>query len=631
MAPGYSGKLLRVNLTRLHCTEEPIAPYLDWIGGRGLGAFLLARQQMPAHPTPEQEAIVISAGPLVATGIPLATRTAVCARNQLSGGISYSNVGGDFAGRLKMAGYDAVVISGASRMPVYLLLQSSTATLVKAGSLWGLTISDLRRALLNRYGPASLSFLGIGPAGEQEVAISCLMADQAHAAGWGGSGAIFGAKKLKAIVAVGEQPVTVFDEAGLRAKIQQLNWRIDASEAAAGLVRGGTHGMAGAGGFTGLVPTGVKNLQDEYLPPEESAPISEAHFKQWEVGRAGCLGCGVKCLHRYSMNSATYGKLAGEGMHANSVRGLASNWGVNNPEALLAAHLLCNEYGLDVDGVSAAVAFALEAASAGLLDRAGAGKHPLEWGNGPALVELVRQIGRNEGLGSLLGKGVYRAAQEIGPDSLPLAMAVKKVGINEQGLRSHRAWALGVMVSTRGGGHLGGSPQTENRRISPEVGQRLFNNPKAGEPAAYQGKGQLAAWTEGLKAVVDSLGLCYFLYGWYDVSLGNPAELAELLYLTTGIRLSGNDLHSRGLRCHTLERRLNYIYGGYTRRDDTLPDRFFDTQVSDGPYRGAHLDRTGVEQMLDEYYTWLGWDSATGLPTQQTLQAYGLDFLAGNG
>jgi aldehyde:ferredoxin oxidoreductase len=208
-------------------------------------------------------------------------------------------------------------------------------------------------------------------------------------------------------------------------------------------------------------------------------------------------------------------------------------------------------------------------------------------------------------------------------------MTVKKVGINEQGLRSHRAWTLGIMTSTRGGGHLGGSPQTENRRISSEIGRRIFNNPNAGDPTSYEGKGKIVAWTEGLKSIIDSLGLCYFVYGWYELSIGNPDELAELLYLVTGMTMSGDELLRWGFRCHTMERQFSAVHGGYSRQDDKLPERFFDTEVSSGPYQGAHLDHDEVEKMLDEYYAYLGWDIQSGLPTEETLKELELDFLMG--
>jgi aldehyde:ferredoxin oxidoreductase len=621
---GYSGKILWVDLSRAEFREESTENYLEWIGGRGLGSFLLYTHQQPGGASPEREFIILAAGPLVATGLPLGTRTAVVARNRLSGGVSYSNVGGDFGTRLKMSGYDALVIYGVSQAPVYLLLQGGKANLLDANPLTGLKISELRQALYAAHSSTSLSFLAIGPAGEKGAPISCLIADQAHAAGWGGSGAILGAKKLKAVVAVGDQPVPVFDEERIRRKIRHLNWRISTSEAAAGLMRGGTHGMAGAGGFSGLVPTGVRNLQDEYSSPAQAAPIKEEAFRRWETGRVGCLGCGVQCLHVYQMESSKYGGLVSEGMHANSVRGLASNWGVDDPEDLLMAHTLCNEYGLDVDGVSAAVAFALECAEQGILPEEQPGGVRLKWGDGPSAVELVRQIGEGTGLGRLLAKGVFQAAREIGKGSPELAMTVKRVGINEQGLRSHRAWALGVMTSTRGGGHLGGSPQTENRRISPQIGDRIFKNPEAGNPGAYSGKGRLVAWTEGLKCVVDSLGLCYFVYGWYDLSLGNPDELAELLHLATGLNMDGDELHRRGLACHTLERHFSHLHAGHTRQDDKLPERFFRSTVSGGPYQGAHLDHDQVEKMLDEYYAYLGWDIQTGVPTPETLKGLGI-------
>ncbi len=627
MTNQHSGKLLWVNLSSGELREEPSAGYREWIGGRSLGSYLLARHGRRGEPAPEHELIVIAPGALVATPLPLATRTAVVAWNRLSGGISSSNVGGDFGIRLRMAGYDAIAVVGVSPTPVYLLLEDARAMLVDAQALTGLMISDLRRALHRAHRSAFTSFLGIGPAGEREVAISCLIADRAHAAGWGGSGAIFGAKQLKAIVAVGDRRPPGYDQAGLGEKARQLSWRIGASEAAAGLIRGGTHGMAGAGGFSGLVPTGVRNLQDEYLSPAESTPINEQTFSKWELERVGCTGCSVRCMHVYRIESDRYGTLVSEGMHANSVRGLASNWGVDDPQDLLMAHTLCNEYGLDVDGVSSAVAFALESAERGVLSREQEGDVRLAWGDGPSAVELVRQIGEGTGLGRMLGKGTFSAAQEIGQGSHQWAMMVKRVGLNEQGLRSHRAWALGIMTATRGGGHLGGSPQSENRRFSPEVGQRLFDNPRAGEPGAYQGKGALVAWTEGLKCVVDSLGLCYFIYGWYDPSLGNPDELAELLRLATGSKMTGSDLYRAGLRCHTLERHLSFLRGGFSRPDDILPDRFFDTEVSSGPYSGAHLDREQVDKMLDEYYAYLGWDSETGLPSEERLRELGLDFL----
>ena len=78
---------------------------------------------------------------------------------------------------------------------------------------------------------------------------------------------------------------------------------------------------------------------------------------------------------------------------------------------------------------------------------------------------------------------------------------------------------------------------------------------------------------------------------------------------------------------HTLERQLSYKLAGYQRKNDTLPDRIFDTPVSGGPYAGEHLDRQQTERMLDEYYKYLGWDVDSGLPTSDQLKTLGLEYL----
>ena len=243
------------------------------------------------------------------------------------------------------------------------------------------------------------------------------------------------------------------------------------------------------------------------------------------------------------------------------------------------------------------------------------------------MVKLTHQIALKEGLGSLLGQGAFEASQQIGKGSDRWAMTTKKVGINEQGIRSHKAWALGVMTSSRGGGHLGGSPQTENRLISPEIGKNLFGVPSAGNPVEYKGKGKLVAISAIIKVIIDSLGLCYFAYGWYELSLGNLEELAEMYYLATGIKLTGKDLYEKGLRIHALERYLSYRLGGYSRKDDIVPDRFFDAPVQGGPYQGAHLDRDQVEIALDEYFKTLKWDLESGLPPKEYLIQNGLDHI----
>ncbi|MBM3299691.1 MAG: aldehyde:ferredoxin oxidoreductase, partial [Deltaproteobacteria bacterium] len=76
-----------------------------------------------------------------------------------------------------------------------------------------------------------------------------------------------------------------------------------------------------------------------------------------------------------------------------------------------------------------------------------------------------------------------------------------------------------------------------------------------------------------------------------------------------------------------LERAFD-VRQGLRRDDDTLPDKFFDTPLAKGKYKGAVLDRTKFEQMKDEYYELRGWDKRTGVPTKEKLMELGLATVA---
>jgi aldehyde:ferredoxin oxidoreductase len=284
--------------------------------------------------------------------------------------------------------------------------------------------------------------------------------------------------------------------------------------------------MAGVGGWSGKVPTSVRNLQEEFWDGEKSARISEAAFHPMEKKRTACWNCPLSCLHLYETERDGK-RIEVEGMHANSVRGLGSNLDLDDPAALLEAHRLCNESGLDVDGVAAALGWAIECFERGLLGPADTDGLELRWGNGEAILALIGMIAERKGFGRLLGEGVLEAAKTVGRGSEQFAMHVKGVGLNEQGVRSHKAWGFGMAVSARGGGHLNGSPQTENRQISSWTGQWLFGNENAGVPGSYGGKGRLVAWYEIYKAIVDSVGMCYFTSGWYDPALADIEPLSR--------------------------------------------------------------------------------------------------------
>src|SRR3990170_6639609 len=140
MPNGYMGKILRANLSTGELrTEEPDERlYRDYIGGYGIGARLLYSEMSPgADPLGPANILGFATGPLTGTAALFGNRYTVFAKSPLTGGWGDANSGGDFGPALKFAGFDAVLISGVSSKPVYLLLDSGKAQLKDASHLWG--------------------------------------------------------------------------------------------------------------------------------------------------------------------------------------------------------------------------------------------------------------------------------------------------------------------------------------------------------------------------------------------------------------------------------------------------------------------------------------------------------------
>jgi aldehyde:ferredoxin oxidoreductase len=66
------------------------------------------------------------------------------------------------------------------------------------------------------------------------------------------------------------------------------------------------------------------------------------------------------------------------------------------------------------------------------------------------------------------------------------------------------------------------------------------------------------------------------------------------------------------------------VKDGVRRKDDTLPRRYFEEPVPDGPSKGEVIVQEEFDRMLDEYYNLHGWDE-NGIPTPKTLRKLGID------
>jgi aldehyde:ferredoxin oxidoreductase len=88
-----------------------------------------------------------------------------------------------------------------------------------------------------------------------------------------------------------------------------------------------------------------------------------------------------------------------------------------------------------------------------------------------------------------------------------------------------------------------------------------------------------------------------------------------------------DEILSVGERINNLARAFN-VREGFTRADDTFPERLMTEPIPGGVSKGHFISREELKLMLDEYYIARGWDVKTGSPTRTTLKALNLEYAA---
>lgn len=612
---GYAGRILSVDLTRGCFSVQSTLDHLSFVGGRGINQLLLFNLlDAGTDSLGPESVIVLGAGPMVGTLVPGASRLSVDFKNVITGGVGSANCGGHFAAELKFAGFDHVVITGRAPKPTYLLLTDSGALFRDASDLVGCDTWETENRIKRAERDERIKTLTIGLAGENLVKFACIIGDRGRAAAYGGSGAVLGSKNLKAIAVRGTGGVKVADPQGLIQRTEQyLREVVNPNRLVQLRRRGGTllpHLLPGENGRHA-----ARNLSDEFWPREAIESVSREKINRYLVRRQSCFNCPEYCSSIYSI-----GRYRCEGFHANAFRAFGSNIDNRSAEIALEANALANLYGLDYDHTSAAIAWAMECYESGLLNRSETGGIDLRWGNGPAALQLIHNIAHRKAFGDYLANGVYEASKAIGSGSENHAVLVKKNTLMEASMRSHRGWALGIVTSTKGGGHLRGATGMEFQSVPPEICQQLLGLPSIPGPTSYQGKAEMVIWQEMYKGVVDMMGLCAISTMWLDHRLFRPEVICDFYSLVTGRHAEGPDLMRAGLKLQNLERSFNLLHAGFDRKDDMPPARFCETPISRGEYAGERIELDRWNSMLDSYYSLHGWDVRTGRPLKKTLR-----------
>ena len=610
-----------VNLTTGKINLQPTDPELQrkFLGGRGLGAAYLYRLVPPeVKPFDPENCIIFASGPLNGTPWPTSSRYHVTFKSPATGAYGYANAGGHFGPELTRAGYDAVIVTGKAPAPVYLEIREGKISILPAEEFWGQPTSFTEETLRGRSGGRVAA---IGQAGENLVRISAIINDGGRAAARTGPGAVMGSKNLKALQVIGSKKPPLTPEFSTLARNTSLY--LTNHPDAKSLMEGSTLFLMSIKNLVGDLPArNHQSAQVAYI-----GNLDQKAFEQKWIKRKGCSACPMRCS-RISKAVTAEGEIIIEGPEYETTDALGPMVNNSDPDVVIQANFLCNEYGLDTISTGVCIAFAMECHQRGILDNP---DFTLEWGDPSSILGLIEAIALRKGLGDVLAEGVARAAEVIGKGADRFALHVKGVEMPRQEPRVSKAFGLGHATSNRGADHMYGLPGMDSAGLW-DAARKIFPEeilPELMDSLDETYKPDLLEYGENFCAVVDSLGLCKFSTAQtYVVMVDEIAAGLRAL----GIPVSAGDLLQAGERIVNLERLYN-IRHGFDSRLDKLPGRFIEeplevyefTPAGEGKQAGRSETPVMIarindfDAMLQRYYRLRGWD-VDGKPTPDTLE-----------
>ena len=645
---GYAGKILSVDLSQGEISRASLSREMarTYLGTRGFIARTLWDEVGPeVDALGPDNVLIFSTGPLCGTTVPSGAIFCIGAKSPLTGLIGWTTIGGHWAHKLKLAGYDFLLVKGKASQPVYLWIDDDRVEIREAAHIWGQDGRTTNKMVKDEIGDYEIDVAVIGPAGEKLVKGANIMATVGHSASYG-MGAVMGSKNLKAVAVRGTQDIRIARPGPYTRVWQQFMDDIMNDPVAMGSgMRLGTTSLLKTANELGEL--GTRNFQGAFF--EGADKISgERLAETYLLKTRGCSPCSI-CCDRFSVvNDGPFKGTWVSGPEYATLGSFGSKLGNDNLASILRANELCDLYGLDLYFVGDAIAFSTELHEKGIISRQDTDGLDLTWGNYEAMLALIEKIGRREGFGDLLAEGATEAAREIGKGAEYYAIEIKGAAISSEDPRANNENALGAMLSTRGGDANNSWARTTNysaetlKRFGIELSAEViaqrdnrsarqgYGDLSHGLPTGIKGIGRLTKWWEDRGVVVDLMGVCKLLWAAY-LSYGEKLEarmdmLAGLYSAATGISVQAEDLLEGAQRVHTLEKAFNIREKDVSRKDDRVPERFLKEPMPTGPAEGKVFENPDV--YLDEYYEARGWDVSSGRPTAEGYRKLGLGNVA---
>ena len=629
---GYMGKVLKINLTTREVSEYPFSDEERrlFIGGKTMAAKILGDHLTGKEKAfSEENLLVVTTGPMTGSGAPSSSRFNISTLSPQTGYITSSNCGGHFGYYLKKAGLDALILTGRCETPSWIEINNGNVIFHDAQDIWGMKTGETQQALdgkmrLKNGRVRKNGKICIGPAGENLVLYSCIVSNE-RVSGRGGTGAVMGWMRLKAVCASGNKEVPVYDrEKMVRHTQKWFRYLRKHPLTGSQLPKLGTAGLVSAMQMKHILST--KNYT--YGQYDEFEKVSgEELAEKYNIVNKGCLTCPIRCARTVEVNGQQV-----KGPELETLVLLGGGILNNDLESILKWNYELDELGMDTISCANTISYAMEANEKGLWDNG------LKFSETGELSKIFEDIAYRRGIGDELALGSKRLSEKYGGKEF--AVHAKGMELAAYEPRKAVGLGLGYATSNRGGCHLNGGYLVILEGLGLSMNQ-----------TTYHSKADLTMLFQDLMEMISASGQCLFTsYAFFPMPLMNHPnawytklvnkvlpftgpvvriinkfpEIAcfhlpvfhhtKGFEYTTGMKMTFGRYIRCGERGFNLEREVNRRFGVNANKD-ALPRRLTETlQDPKDPD-----SKVPLEKLKKVYYHARGWNR-DGLPAKPILE-----------
>jgi len=617
---GFSQVRLDVDLTNGKISKTSLSNEFcrDWIGGYGFASKILW-DECPAgvDPLSPENVFVYTHGPFPATILPTSSKYGVFAKSPLTEMFGMSISSGSVGAQARRAGVNMIVFKGKAPELSYMVVDDDDYYIVPCPELVGKGCWDTEEILREEFQDQRLAVMAIGSAGERMSKMACITNDRNRQAGRTGMGAVMGSKNLKAVCFRGTKGVKVARPVEFY-KLAKKLIKVANGPATAKYRDLGT--PAGITSYNKLGMFPINNHREgTWEKIDDGTFTGDTLNADWVVKKVACSQCSIACDHIAHVPKThpdwpnLYASIDVEICYS-----FGSCTGCYDWPTIFKCVQMCDDLGIDAISGGVTAAMACELYDLGLITKKDLG-YELPFGSTVNLVKFTEEMILGKGFaGEIFGDGTKQAGLRLEEKGIKNAsyygMNIKGLEMPAFDLHGMTSFAVGESVSIRGACHL----RNGSYGLDAKGNFDRFAYDKPLE------RGKAIKELEDIYAIIDSYIVCKFTRGIYE----NDAEMAKVFELVTGIPVTEKFIQTRGDAIVTLSKCFN-IREGWTRDDDHPPERFFKESHTKGPAKGVTLKEDGYQTLLGGYYEARGWDPKTGIPTDVTLKALGLDFVIG--